>query len=216
MLLVINMAVDISVLEVDGVWFAAAIERQRVLATSFSECKTKTLQKLAQSLPKNPQSRVVSAVCGFSGNVLAAMKQVYDGKTPTEDIPLSLERLPVYTQRVLRAVNQIPVGYVASYGGVAGAVGGGARAVGNVMASNPFAPLIPCHRVVTSNLGIGGYGGGLRVKVEFLMREKRGFAQLAEVVVDGGGVLKVFPVEFVLRKLEKRPIYGLNKRSGLC
>ncbi|XES76918.1 MAG: methylated-DNA--[protein]-cysteine S-methyltransferase [Candidatus Bathyarchaeia archaeon] len=201
-----TMPVDLSILEIDGVWFAAALDRQHVLATSFSHDKTKTLQKLAQSLPKSTQLHVTSGVCGLAGKVLAAMEQVYDGKSTAEDLALSLERLPEYTQRVLRAVNRIPAGYVASYGGVAEAVGGGARAVGNVMASNPFAPLIPCHRVVTSSLGLGGYGGGLRAKVELLMRERRGFAQPAEVVVDGGGVLRVFPVEFVLRKLEKQTL----------
>jgi O-6-methylguanine DNA methyltransferase len=196
-----TLAVDISVLEIDGVWFAVALDRQHVLATSFSDCKTKVLQKLVQSLPKNTQLHVKSDACGYAGNALSAMKQAYDGKTLTESVQLSLERLPEYTQRVLRTVNQIPTGYVASYGGVANAVGGGARAVGNVMASNPFAPLVPCHRVVTSSLGLGGYGGGLRVKYEFLKREQQGFTQGHQVLLNGG-VLQVFPVEYVLRKLE--------------
>ena len=102
---------------------------------------------------------------------------------------------------MLRTVSQIPVGYVASYSGVAHAVGGGARAVGNVMANNPFAPIVPCHRVVTSGLGLGGYGGGLQVKFEFLKREKRGYAEKRHVAVDDK-VLNVFPVELVLEKVE--------------
>ncbi len=73
---------------------------------------------------------------------------------------------------------QIPLGYVTSYGAIAKAVGGSPRAVGNVMASNPFAPIVPCHRVVKSDLTLGGYGGGLKVKVELLSREKRGFSSL--------------------------------------
>jgi alkylated DNA nucleotide flippase Atl1 len=85
---------------------------------------------------------------------------------------------------------------------VATAVGGGARAVGNVMANNPFAPVVPCHRVVTSNLGLGGYGGGLQVKYEFLKREQQGFAEPKEILIDGQE-LRVFPVEFVLQKLKK-------------
>ncbi len=81
------------------------------------------------------------------------------------------------------------------------AVGGGARAVGNVMAANPFAPIIPCHRVVTSNLGLGGYGGGLKTKLQLLQREKQGFTKTKMITI-GNGCLQVFPVELVLEKLE--------------
>ena len=45
-----------------------------------------------------------------------------------------------------------------------------ARFVGNVMASNRFAPIVPCHRVVGSS-GLGGYGFGLDKKQEILKRE---------------------------------------------
>jgi O-6-methylguanine DNA methyltransferase len=195
------MVVDIYVQCINGIWFASALEGQHVLATSFGESKTHVLQNVTQSLPQNMPLHVSSNVSAFAGRVFAAMKDVYDGKASGE-VPLEMNRLPTYRQRVLKAVSQIPVGYVASYGAVAEAVGGGARAVGNVMASNPFAPLVPCHRVVTSSLGLGGYGGGSRVKWDFLMREKRGFVEADTVAVDGG-VLRVFPVEFVLRKLEK-------------
>jgi O-6-methylguanine DNA methyltransferase len=91
---------------------------------------------------------------------------------------------------------------VSSYGGVAKAVGGGPRAVGNVMARNPFPPIVPCHRVVGSDLTLGGYGGGLDVKRSFLVRERRGYTSEREVPVNGKK-LHVFPVESVLRRLEK-------------
>ena len=110
---------------------------------------------------------------------------------------LALNRLPVYTQKTLKATAKIPLGYVASYGSIAKAVGGGPRAVGNVMASNPFAPIIPCHRVVKSDFTLGGYGGGLKVKLELLSREKRGFSSSTEVEVNGR-ILQVFPVEYSL------------------
>jgi len=100
---------------------------------------------------------------------------------------------------VLNATASIPVGYVASYGAIAKAVGGGARAVGNVMACNLFAPIVPCHRVVKSNLRLGGYAGGLQVKLEFLSREKRGFESPRTVEVNGV-MLEVFPVEYILKK----------------
>ena len=113
-----------------------------------------------------------------------------------------MEHLPAYTRRVLEVTALIPAGYVASYWSVAKAAGGGPRAVGNVMARNPFAPFVPCHRVVSSDFTLGGYGGGLDVKLDFLVREKRGYTSPRQIPVDGKK-LQVFPVEFVLRKLER-------------
>jgi methylated-DNA-[protein]-cysteine S-methyltransferase len=156
---------------------------------------------LRQSVPADVPVQVSDKPSVFAEKVFSAMRDVYEGKGTRENLSLSLERFPAYTQRVIRTVCQIPAGYVASYGGVAEVAGGGARAVGNVMANNAFAPIVPCHRVVTASLGLGGYGGGLRTKYEFLKREKRGYPKTQEIPV-GGGVLSVFPVEFVLKKLE--------------
>ena len=60
-----------------------------------------------------------------------------------------------------------------TYGGLAAAVGvpGGARAVGNVMAGNPFPLVIPCHRVIRSDGSLGGFGGGLPMKRALLEME---------------------------------------------
>ena len=192
---------------IGGVWFGVTCDEQHVFAASFGPEKEKVLLNLQEILPTNQPLKPDSVPSRFAENTFSAMKRLYDGKDASETIPLSMERLPAYTQRVLRTVSQIPIGYVASYGGVAEAAGGGARAVGNAMANNPFAPLVPCHRVVTSSLGLGGYGGGLRVKYEFLKREKRGFAEPQTVAVEDG-VLQVFPVEFVLRKLARSAVWN--------
>ena len=126
------------------------------------------------------------------------INRIYGGREVSASFPLALNRLPIYSQKTLKATIKIPLGYVASYGSIARAVGGGPRAVGNVMASNPFAPIIPCHRVVKSDFRLGGYGGGLKLKLELLSREKRGFSASREIEVNGS-VLQVFPVEYSLR-----------------
>jgi methylated-DNA-[protein]-cysteine S-methyltransferase len=193
---------EVYVKNVDGVWFGVACEEQRIFATSFAGYEKEALECLLGSVPFNVAFQVVSEGSAFAENVLSLVKRVYDGKSVAENVPLATEHLPVYTQRVLRTVSLIPVGYVTSYGAVAKAAGGGARAVGNVMAANPFAPIVPCHRVVSANFGLGGYGGGLGVKAEFLRREKRGYTKQRDIPVDGKN-LQVFPVEFVLAKLRK-------------
>ncbi|MDP2840371.1 MAG: MGMT family protein [Syntrophales bacterium] len=86
---------------------------------------------------------------------------------------LDFGSLKGFTRRVLLADGMIPRGRVMTYGGLAASVGvaGGARAVGNVMAGNPFPLVIPCHRVVRSGGSLGGFGGGVEMKKALLMME---------------------------------------------
>jgi len=86
---------------------------------------------------------------------------------------LDFEGIDGFTRRVLMADHAIPRGRVMTYGGLATEVGvpGGARAVGNVMAGNPFPLIVPCHRVVRSAGALGGFGGGLPMKTALLEME---------------------------------------------
>jgi hypothetical protein len=70
------------------------------------------------------------------------------------------------------------------------------------MALNRFPPICPCHRVVSSDFTLGGYGGGLDLKLEILKRENGGFSSKRGITVNGKK-LEGFPAEFVLRRLRK-------------
>jgi methylated-DNA-[protein]-cysteine S-methyltransferase len=185
-----------------GVWFGVACDERRIFGTSFAASEQVAVKSLLEGMPFGVPFRTFSKASAFAQKVLATVKNVYDGKDVSQVFPLSTEHLPAYTRRVLETAFLIPVGYVASYGSVAKAVGGSPRAVGNVMAANPFAPVVPCHRVVSSDFTLGGYGGGLDVKLALLVREKRGYKAQREIPV-GNKKLIVFPVEFVLKKLKK-------------
>ena len=82
-----------------------------------------------------------------------------------------------FEQRVYAAIRRIPRGQTRSYAWVAQRLGkpGAARAVGQALKRNPFAPRVPCHRVVRSDGSLGGYSarGGLRRKRHLLLREQR-------------------------------------------
>lgn len=86
---------------------------------------------------------------------------------------LDFEGCGKFERRVLLEDHRIPRGLVMTYGGLAAKAGvpGGARAVGNVMAGNPFPLAIPCHRVVRSDGSLGGFGGGLKMKRALLEME---------------------------------------------
>jgi O-6-methylguanine DNA methyltransferase len=81
-----------------------------------------------------------------------------------------------FQRRVWRALRTIPYGEVRSYAWVAQEVGkpGGARAVGAANGRNPVAVVVPCHRVVNADGGLGGYSGGLEVKRKLLALEGAG------------------------------------------
>jgi len=65
-----------------------------------------------------------------------------------------------FQQKVYAATLRIPRGKVSTYRLLAKAVGcGSARAVGQALRCNPFAPRVPCHRVIRSDLTIGGFAG---------------------------------------------------------
>ena len=184
----------------EGVWFGVACDRQQIVASSFSTSQQLTLRNILTMIPYNTPFQVFHDPSPLAKDTFASSKKIYDGENVNVSFPLALAHLPPYTQKVLKATLQIPLGYITSYGSIAKAVGGGPRAVGNIMASNPFAPIVPCHRVVKSDFTLGGYGGGLEVKVELLSREKRGFLRSKEIQVNGRG-LTVFPAEYALKNL---------------
>ena len=81
--------------------------------------------------------------------------------------------LSTFAQAVYRAICRIPRGQTRSYRWVASQIGRpkAARAVGNALNKNPFAPKVPCHRIIRTNGMIGGYAGGTEEKRSILIKE---------------------------------------------
>lgn len=86
-----------------------------------------------------------------------------------------IKKYPLFYQKVWRYVMKIPKGEVRSYKWVAEKIGNpkAFRAVAVALKKNPFAPYIPCHRVIKSDGKIGGYSakGGVRKKIKLLKLE---------------------------------------------
>ena len=83
-----------------------------------------------------------------------------EGRLP-DDVPLDYGGHSAWDVAVFGGVRQVGFGSVISYGGVARLIGrpGAARAVGGAVGRNPIGLLVPCHRVIAGDGGIGGYGG---------------------------------------------------------
>ena len=95
------------------------------------------------------------------------------GDSPRIDLPIDA-RGTVFQWKVWEALRAIPYGETRTYAEVARSIGapGAARAVGHACATNPIAIVIPCHRVVRTGGGLGGYAYGLAVKKSLLETER--------------------------------------------
>ncbi|MFH1379232.1 MAG: MGMT family protein [bacterium] len=86
-----------------------------------------------------------------------------------------MKKYPEFYQRVWKACAAIPEGETRSYGWIAKRLGNpaSARAVGRALGANPFAPVIPCHRVVKSDGSLGGYSGrGGILRKKYLLKKE--------------------------------------------
>jgi len=103
-----------------------------------------------------------------------ALRQALAGKLPTVLPPLHPMTDTPFQQKVWKALRAIPPGETRTYAQIAAAVGhpGAARAVGQACGANPIPVLIPCHRVLASHGGLGGFSAGLAWKKLLLKREK--------------------------------------------
>ncbi|PJJ01304.1 methylated-DNA-[protein]-cysteine S-methyltransferase [Streptomyces sp. 2333.5] len=91
----------------------------------------------------------------------------FAGRLRAFTVPLDWSLSSGFAARVLQVLaTDVPYGGVVGYQDLADRVGepGAARAVGAAMGSNPLPVVVPCHRVVASDGGIGGFGGGLETK----------------------------------------------------
>ncbi|WP_432166795.1 methylated-DNA--[protein]-cysteine S-methyltransferase [Streptomyces sp. bgisy031] len=102
------------------------------------------------------------------------LKAYFSGERRDFELPLDWSLISGFNRQVLRELaSGVPFGTVVGYGDLAGRVGQpqAAQAVGVAMGANPLPVVVPCHRVVESDGGIGGFGGGLETKRQLLALE---------------------------------------------
>ncbi|WP_117208715.1 methylated-DNA--[protein]-cysteine S-methyltransferase [Allorhizocola rhizosphaerae] len=109
---------------------------------------------------------------------IAALADLLDGKeADLSTAVLDMERVSPFHRKVYQATRTIPAGDTLSYGEIAARAGspGAARAVGQALGRNPFALIVPCHRVVAAGGKLGGFSanGGVVTKAHLLRLENR-------------------------------------------
>ena len=102
----------------------------------------------------------------------AEFREYFSGRRKEFDLPLAPAGT-AFQRKVWHELCRIPYGTAATYGEIAGRLGipRGGRAVGQANHQNPIPIIIPCHRVIAAGNQIGGYGGGIDLKIRLLALE---------------------------------------------
>lgn len=109
----------------------------------------------------------------FFADLTYRLSNYFKGQRVDFPDELDISQATPFFRKVWEQTKLIPYGQTRSYGWLAERVGrpGAARAVGQAMARNPLPIIIPCHRVIASDGKLGGFGGGLEMKKQFLSME---------------------------------------------
>jgi methylated-DNA-[protein]-cysteine S-methyltransferase len=128
--------------------------------------------ELLQDLASRVSPRVLEAPSGFE-EARRELDLYFEGKLRDFDLTLDWRLSKDFRRRALRAVSHIPYGETRSYTEVARRAGNerAVRAAGTACGTNPIPIVVPCHRVLRSGGGLGGYGGGLPMKRALLGME---------------------------------------------
>lgn len=131
-----------------------------------------TWGKFFEELEERKDIELVKSESKFS-NLKKQLKDYFSGKKVRFQEKLDLSSGSPFEQKVWKKMLQIPYGKTVSYKKLAQMAGNSkkARAVGNTCAKNPVSIVVPCHRVIKSDGGLGGYGGGVERKKRLLSIE---------------------------------------------
>jgi len=133
-----------------------------------------TLRRMSGSGSLLPQAEPPAWVQNVIDRVVALLR---GERIDLRDVPLEFDGIAPFERRVYEASRQILVGHTRTYGELATELGEpltASRAVGRALGANPFAVIVPCHRVLAASGKAGGFsaGGGVTTKLKILLIER--------------------------------------------
>ena len=152
-----------------GLFLHLAATERGVCALSFVESTNEFLLQQARTTGDQDWERDASPLIDLAR---LQLNEYFAGKRSRFEVPLDLRGTP-FQEKVWRALLDIPYGETRTYAQIAAQIGSpsAVRAVGAANGANPVAIIVPCHRVVATGGGLGGYGGGLEIKKRLLALE---------------------------------------------
>ncbi len=150
----------------------------------------------ARVLEQFPEAREDAPPPDVKRSVDAIVALLRGDKADLSVVPLDMQRVPPFHRRVYEVARSIAPGETVSYGEIAARLGapGSARAVGQALGRNPFAIVVPCHRVLAAGARVGGFSanGGIATKLRLLSLESA-HTNGARALFDGDGALAFDP-----------------------
>jgi methylated-DNA-[protein]-cysteine S-methyltransferase len=147
-------------------WTESALAAVQLPEATPAGTLRRLLRYVGQEVPQGDPPGFVQAA------IVRVQALLAGAKDDLADLPLDLQDVPEFHRRVYEITRAIPPGEVLTYGEVARRLGepGAARAVGQALGKNPFAPVIPCHRVLAAGGKSGGFSaeGGANTKLRML------------------------------------------------
>ena len=150
-------------------WSNRGVTRLQLPTKSAEAARRLVLRRVPGAEPGMPTPAVAAAV--------AAIKRYFAGEeTDFSGVELDLDEHDAFFKQIYAAARQVGWGHTTTYGSLAKELGAGpeaARDVGDAMARNPVALIIPCHRVLAAGGKLGGFSapGGLATKTHMLELE---------------------------------------------
>jgi methylated-DNA-[protein]-cysteine S-methyltransferase len=152
-------------------WSPRGITAVQLPERDARETRARMLRRFppAREAPPPHEARLaIDAICGL----------LHGAAVDLSFITLDMDGVPGFHQRVYDVTRRIPPGRTLTYGEIAARLGspGSARAVGGALGRNPFAIVVPCHRVIAAGGSMGGFSanGGVATKLRLLAIEGAG------------------------------------------
>lgn len=151
-------------------WNEQGVVCSQLPETSPAATRARLARRYPQTSETTPSEQVRAAIEEIVALLCGEARDL-------RSIALDMRDVTPFRRRVYAAARSIPVGQTVTYGELARRIGdpGAARAVGQALGHNPFAPIVPCHRILASGGRTGGFSatGGVITKLEMLAIERR-------------------------------------------
>ena len=155
------------IIKPDVFWLGVVVSERKVVRLCFSYSEKGLREDLGiKSCQKPSASSLLQSLKDDLADYWKGRKVDFSGYL------LDLAGYSPFSKKVWTQTRLIPYGEVRSYRWIAEAIGTrGFRAVGRALGSNPFPIVVPCHRVINENGGLGGFSSGLAIKRRLLKIE---------------------------------------------
>ena len=160
-------------------WSNSALTGVQLPESDALATRARMRRRFSEAREVGPESAPPPFVARAIKDIAALLQGEPNAPRDLSNLLLDWTGVPPFNRRVLELARTIAPGQTMTYGEVATRLGepGAARAVGQALGHNPFAPVVPCHRVLAAGSASGGFSanGGVTTKLRMLLTERAAF-----------------------------------------